>query len=177
MRPVSALRRGLLAVAAAALLAGCGWSPLYAPSSSGGDGPAVRGLSEISVDVIPDRPGQLLRQALQARFYGAGTSRASLYVLHANFGLSSDSFAVRQDNTATRARLIGATAWTLTASDPRLGTVASGTARVVDGYNIFDQQYFSADLAAESAQRRIAEALADRVTLQLAAYFKKAGME
>lgn len=164
----------MLAVTGAALLGGCGFSPLYAPASRGGDGPAARGLSEISVAVIPDRPGQLLRQALQARFYGAGTSRARLYELKTSFGLNSDTVAIRQDNTATRSRLIGTAAWTLTASDPRLGTVASGTARVVDGFNIFDQQYFSADLASEAAQRRIAEAVADRVTLQLATYFTKA---
>lgn len=164
----------MLAVTGAALLGGCGFSPLYAPAARGGDGPAARGLSEISVAVIPDRPGQLLRQALQARFYGAGTSRARLYELKTSFGLNSDTVAIRQDNTATRSRLIGTAAWTLTASDPRLGTVASGTARVVDGFNIFDQQYFSADLASEAAQRRIAEAVADRVTLQLATYFTKA---
>ena len=168
-------RRLGFVVIVAAWVGGCGFSPLYGPSAEGLDGPAARGLSEVSVAIIPERSGQLLRQALQARFYGAGTSRARLYVLKTTFGISGDSIAVRQDNTATRSRLIGSASWTLAASDPRLGTVASGTARVVDGFNIFDQQYFSADLAGEAAQRRIAEAVADRVTLQLAAYFKKAG--
>ena len=69
--------------------------------------------------------------------------------------------------------MIGSASWTLTGSDPQAGTVASGIANVIDGYNIFDQQYFAADLANEAAQRRVAEAVADRITLQLAVYFKK----
>ena len=157
----------------AALLGGCGFSPLYGPGPDGADGPAIVGLSEISVAIIPERAGQLLRQALQARFYGAGTSRARLFELKATFGIGADAVAIRPDNTATRARLVGSASWTLTASDPRAGTVASGTATVVDGYNIFDQQYFAADLASEAVQRRIAEATADRITVQLASYFKK----
>ncbi len=170
---MAATRRALLGGSTAALLGGCGFSPLYGPGADGADGPAATGLSEISVAIIPERAGQLLRQALQARFYGAGTSRARLFELKTTFGISSDTVAIRTDNTATRARLIGAAFWTLTASDPRAGTVASGTAMVVDGYNIFDQQYFAADLANETVQRRIAEATADRITVQLASYFKK----
>jgi len=171
--PMIATRRAVLSGSILVLLDGCGFSPLYAPAADGSDGPAARGLSQISVAIIPERSGQLLRQALQTRFYGAGTSRARVFELKASFGISNDALAIRTDNTATRARLIGAATWTLTASDPRAGTVASGTARAMDGYNIFDQQYFAADLANEAAQRRVAEAVADRITIQLATYFKK----
>ncbi len=172
---MTSTRRAVLGGSIVALLDGCEFSPLYAPSADGSDGPAARGLSQISVALIPERAGQLLRQALQTRFYGFGASRARVFELKATFGISNDAVAIRTDNTATRARLIGIAAWTLTASDPRAGTVVSGTARAVDGYNIFDQQYFAADLANEAAQRRVAEAVADRITIQLATYFKKSG--
>ncbi len=155
------------------LLSGCGFRPLYGPAEDGSDGPAARGLSEISVALIPERSGQLLRQALQARFYGSGASRARLFELRTSFAVSSEVLAIHHDNSATRARLVGVASWNLAASDPHLGTIASGVARVVDGYNVFDQQYFAADLSSEAVQRRIAEAVADKITLQIATHFKK----
>jgi LPS-assembly lipoprotein len=43
----------------------------------------------------------------------------------------------------------------------------------VDAINIIDEQYFAADLENEAVQRRIAEALASEITIQLAAFFRK----
>ena len=43
----------------------------------------------------------------------------------------------------------------------------------MDGYNVIDNQFFAADLENEVVQRRVAEALADQITLQLASYFAK----
>ena len=47
------------------------------PTASGRPGPAQRELAAIDVDLIPDRPGQLLRQALQERL---GERRAVLRI-------------------------------------------------------------------------------------------------
>ncbi|MFI4980620.1 MAG: hypothetical protein ACHQIO_09740, partial [Nevskiales bacterium] len=69
-------RRGLLALLPVALLAGCGFRPMYARQDDGRMGPAQAGLAEISVGLIPERAGQELRQALQARFERAGTGIA-----------------------------------------------------------------------------------------------------
>ena len=60
-------RRRMLALAAAAALSGCGFQPVYMPTASGNAGVAQRELAAIQVALIPDRPGQLLRQALQDR--------------------------------------------------------------------------------------------------------------
>ena len=60
-------RRRLLALGGAGLLAGCGFQPVYMPTATGKSGPAERDLAAIHVNLIPDRPGQELRQALQAR--------------------------------------------------------------------------------------------------------------
>ena len=92
--------------------------------------------------------------------------------LKATFAINGETVAIQQDNSATRLRLTGNSAWTLSGSDPKLGTLSTGTARSIDGTNIFDQQFFAADLANEAAQRRIAEAVADRIVQQLAIYFQ-----
>jgi LPS-assembly lipoprotein len=61
----------------------------------------------------------------------------------------------------------------LTAQDPGRTKLSSGYAKAVDALNVFDGQYFAADLETEAVEKRMAEALADQITVQLAAYFRK----
>lgn len=166
-------RRGLLALSPGGLLAGCGFQPVYIPTASGNAGVAQRELAAIHVDIIPDRPGQLLRQALQDRLAMGSSGVASRYNLRVGFGISGEGIAIQQNDTATRVRMIGSATWTLVAQDPGRTTVTSGSARTVDGLNIIDEQYFAADLENEVVQRRLADALADQITLQLAVFFRK----
>ena len=60
--------------------------------------------------------------------------------------------------------MIGSATWTLVAQDPGRTRLTSGSAKAVDAINIFDAQYFAADLENEAVQRRLAEALADQIT-------------
>ena len=76
-------------------------------------------------------------------------------------------------SAATRIRAIGSANWTLVAQDPGRTTLTAGYAKAVDAYNIFDTQYFAADLENDAVQRRLATALAEQITLQLATYFRK----
>ena len=69
--------------------------------------------------------------------------------------------------------MIGTANWTLVAQDPGRTRLTSGYAKSVDAINLFDAQYFAADLENEAVQRRLAEALADQITLQLATFFHK----
>jgi LPS-assembly lipoprotein len=152
-------------------LAGCGFHPVYARRDA--TAPAVAGLSQIDVAIIPDRFGQLTREALQARLEQDGPGAVHRYRLVTSLGLSGDPIAVRPDTVPTRVRLIGSANWTLTAEDASGATLAHGTARDVDGFDIIDQQYFAADMQNEEVQRRMAAALADQIALQLALYFEK----
>ena len=161
-------RRGLV-VAMATTVAGCGFRPVYAVKGS--SSPARHELGLIDVALLPDRPGQLLRQALQQRLSNPGEALAKRYELSVAFGISSDSIGVQQDSTVTRIRQTGTANWSLKMLDTANTLVTSGSARTLDGLNIIDQQYFEADLASEAAQRRIADAIASQITLQLASYF------
>ena len=155
-------------------VSGCGFRPVYAVK--GGSSPARHELGLIDVAPLPDRPGQLLRQALQQRLSNSDEALAKRYQLTVAFGISSDSIGVQQDSTVTRVRQTGTANWFLRMLDTASTLVASGTARTLDGVNIIDQQYFEADLASESAQRRIADAIANQITLQLASYFARRDM-
>lgn len=160
-----------LAAALPAALAGCGFQPVYMPTASGKAGPAQRELASVYVGIIPDRPGQLLRQALQRRF-GDDSGAASAYDLRVSFSISGEGIAVETNNIATRIRMIGNANWTLLARDATRSTLTAGAARSVDGVNIFNEQYFAADLETEAVQQRIAENLAQQITTQLAIWFR-----
>jgi LPS-assembly lipoprotein len=166
-------RRGFLIAGTGTLLAGCGFQPVYMPTASGRAGAAQRELAAIHVAIIPDRPGQLLRQALQSRFEGSGSGVAQRYELRVGFGIAGDAIAILPDSNPTRIREIGTASWTLLAQDPARTSLTSGSAKAVDGYNLINAQYFASDLENEVVQKRLADALADQITMQLAVYFRE----
>jgi LPS-assembly lipoprotein len=166
-------RRLMLALTASATLSACGFRPVYMPTASGKAGVAQRELAAIQVDPIPDRPGQLLRQALQDRLEGAGSEVARHYDLSVAFGVGGEGIAVEQTSIPTRVRMIGSATWTLIAQDPGRTKLTSGSARAIDAINIIGSQVFAFDLENEAVTHRLADALADQITLQLATYFRK----
>jgi len=166
-------RRSFLATGAGALLSACGFQPVYMPTASGKAGVAQRELAAIHVNLIPDRPGQELRQALQDRLEMGSDSVARRYDLTVAFGVSGEGIGIQNNDTATYVRMLGNANWTLTAQDPGRTKLSSGYAKAVDSLNVFDGQYFNSDLETEAIEKRMAEALADQITIQLAAYFRK----
>ena len=164
-------RRQVVALGLA--LSGCGFQPVYMPTATGKGGVAQRELAAIHVNLIPDRPGQELRQALQDRLELAGGDIKRRYDLQVGFSVAGEGIAIQNDDTATRVRLIGTAIWTLTAQDSSKTKLSSGFAKAVDAMNILDSQYFALDQENEAVQKRIAETLADQITIQLAAFFRK----
>ena len=93
--------------------------------------------------------------------------------LAVSFAISGEGIGIESDNTATRIRLIGNATGRLTEADAkRTRRSPAASARATDGFNILDQQYFAADLSNEQTQRRLAAAMADQITLQLAVFFR-----
>lgn len=166
-----AARRGVLLAAIGATLGGCGFRPLY--GSGEGDAGVQARLAEINVLLMPERSGQLLRQALQSRLERGGAGIARRYDLAVQFAVASDAIAIQTDNSGSRVRLVGTANWVLSAQDPQRSTITSGTAREVDGYNIINQQFFAAELTSAAVQRRMAEALAEQIATQLAVHFAR----
>ncbi|MBW4091620.1 MAG: hypothetical protein HIU82_10980 [Proteobacteria bacterium] len=169
-------RRALLGLLAAgplvAGLGGCGFQPVYMPTATGAPGPAERELAAIHVAIIPDRPGQLLRQALQQRFEGAGDATRRRYTLTVNYWIAGQGIGVLPGTTATRIRMIGNANWVLTSNDAAHTRIYSGFARAVDGLNIFDQQYFASSMETSVVYHQLAHEIADQITLRLASLFR-----
>ena len=161
-------RRVVLGLGLGGALAGCGFRPIHSPVSEGGTGAE---LAAVYVGILPDRPGQLFRQAMQERLSNeSGT--AQRYELRAILAIGGEGIAIQPGNIATRIRLTGNVAWSLIAWDPARTALTSGNARIMDGFNIFNNQYFAADMENEQVQRRMVNGLADQVVTQLAIWFR-----
>lgn len=166
-------RRAFLALGSGAVLTACGFQPVYMPTASGQAGPAQRELAAINVNLITERPGMLLRQALQDRFAGSGPAVAQRYDLAVTYWMTGDIVGVQPDTTVTRIRYTGYANWVLSAQDPAHTHLTDGAARAADALNVLDSQYFAINLETTTIQKRMAEALAEQITLQLAAYFRR----
>ena len=173
MKRTMTLTRRLCLFAPATILAACGFRPVYMSTATGKPGPAQRDLASIYVELIPERPGQLLRQALQERFGSDAAGQPLAYDLHVSFSIAGAGIAIVSNTAPTRIRLTGTATWTLSDRTPKRATITRGSARSVDGFDIQDQQYFASDLSNEVVQRRLAEAVADQIALQLAVYFRR----
>ena len=163
-------RRAALLLGLGGLVSGCGFRPVYMAS---GDNPgAAKGLAAIEVRPIYERPGQILRQALLGRFRTeSGTPRH--FDLQVNFWITGEGQGVLDFTQATRIRLVGQSNWVLLSRDGKQTRLATGSEQVIDGFDIFDSQYFAQDLDNEHVQRRMAEQMAERITLRLAAWFQQ----
>lgn len=155
------------------LLAGCGFRPMYGSASGGAPGVAQADLAAITVPNLPERSGQLMREALQARLDPGHLALAKRYQLVVGFSVATEGIGILPDSSVTRNRLIGTASWTLQSLDPQRTSLAAGTSRALDGYNVVDNQFFAAVLENEALQRRLADRLADQIVLQLAAYFDR----
>jgi LPS-assembly lipoprotein len=151
-----------------AALGGCGFEPLY-----GGNGGQAQALGQISVALIPDRNGQMLRQDLQDRLERDGGGVSSRYDLYVSLAIYGNDIAIDQQSASTRSRQTGAANWTLKAQNAGHTVLSSGSAHALDGFDIVNQQFFAADMSREAAAQRIDEALADQITQQLAVYFRQ----
>jgi LPS-assembly lipoprotein len=168
MTPMQINRRAVLLVGLGATLTGCGFRPVYMKS---GDGIApAAGLAEIEVGPIYDRPGQILRQALlgQLRVEPGGPRKFDLNV---GFSISGEAEGITSFTQPTYIRMVGNANWTLLGRDAKHTKLTQGSDRLIDGFDVIDSQNFAEDLDTEKTQRRIAEAMAERIALRLAMWF------
>jgi LPS-assembly lipoprotein len=153
---------------AVAFLSSCGLTPVYQRQAATG------GLStQIDIDPIPDRGGQLLRNELQ-NLFPRGSDPAA-YRLAVVWRESIDDFGIRRDLTATFARLT-VTAnyqlWDLRQTTPNAAPVLTGTVRSINSYNILANT-FATLTAEDDARAKAGQQLAREIQLRLTAYFKQ----
>lgn len=180
-------RRTLLTFGAKALglglaggVVGCAPHPLYAPNAFGnasaGSDSVLAQLRQVQVPLLPDREGQILRQALQDRLYSGETPVLSRYNLSVSIGINQIGLGIQGDSTITYVRFIATAPWSLTSQDdPDHKVLVSNTAQASDSLNAFDNQPFGQELETNVVNARLANAIADQIVTRLAHYFTVSG--
>jgi len=151
------------ALGLAALLAGCGFTPLYATGT--GVAPA---LSSIEVRTPETRTGYLLREELDDAF-GRSAGGAPAYLL--TVAVQEDRWArgLRVDDVATRYEVALRVDYVLTDRRTRR-QLKTGTVNANVTYDSPDQPY-SGIAAFADGQQRAATQAAERIRLDLARWF------
>lgn len=165
------MRRRHLLLGGLTLLGGCGFHPVYAPGAGETDSAVARELAAVYVPVMPERSGQLFRQALQERLERFGFAAAKRYELSAPFAVGAEAEGIQPTSDITRVRYTARADWVLRNQTPAGVVEASGSARVMDGLNVIVGQFFALDLESEVVMKRLAENLADQVVAQMSSHF------
>lgn len=165
MRRLPGAARGL-ALAACLVLAGCGFTPLYATPDLGA------GLAAVEVSTPEGRAGALLHEQLDDAL-GRRASLAPAYRLDVALSELRYPRGVRVDNVATRYEYVLTAAYTLSAATPG-EPLKTGKVRVELTYDSADQPYASV-IAQQDAQARAAQEAARRIHLEVAAFLAGQG--
>lgn len=166
--PVLRLILALVALAPAA----CGFRPVYGTAQSP-EASMSADLSRVEIGMIPDRSGQMLRNALIDRFYRTGRPvdpPLALSLTPVSETLTDLDITRESDSTRTQIRLRTDIALTERASGRALLTRRMES---VTSYNVLGSE-FATRITREDARRNALADLARQIEQELALYFARA---
>ncbi len=156
--------RRSVCVFALALLAACGFSPMYGTSSE----EATASRAAIAVEPIGERSGQSLRNILLDRGFGDVPVKDGMKLYVEPLVLTEFDLGLAPDNTATRRQLSVASGMTLKNGDTVLTTrklTANST------YNVLVSQYGTI-VSRQNAEKQVIEELARQIEMHTTLYLK-----
>lgn len=160
-------RHGAL-LAAALLLGGCGFHPLYADHARSG---FDADLASIKVNTIADRQGQLLAIALRDALNPTGAQVTTRYTLDVSLFSIREDIALRSDGTASRSEIAMTANFVLKdakANQP----VLQGTTHSVSSYDVLTDNYATV-VASQNAEQRTVQEVGDDILVRLQLYMSK----
>ena len=156
---MSSSDRRLFLLSGLAMLAGCGFAPVYAP---GGGGDAL--LGQVRVTAPDSRAGFLLTREIETRL---GRVDAARYELRPVIDLRTEAIAIDRSNVAARFNILGTVRYTLI--DLESDAVADrGEVTNFTGYSAFGTPV-ATQAAQRDAEARLMQMLADQMLTRLAA--------
>lgn len=154
--------RRLFLISAAAL-AGCGFTPAFAPG-----GAATRLQGRVLVDEPDSRPGYLLTRRFEERLGRANPAR---YGLSYSIGLTDSAIAVSSTNVITRYNKIGTVTWALRDLETDK-VLTSGKAESFTSYSASGTTV-ATQAAERDAEARLMAILTDQIITRLIADAEK----
>lgn len=158
--------RVLVLAAAVAMVAACGFQPLYG-NRIAGSAPAE--FAQIKVEPIADRVGQQLHNHLLTILNPDGRAEKPRYVMNTRLTESATSLGVRKTAFATRANLQVRAVYNL-ASATTGKNVFDGESTITVSYNILDSE-FATLMAEKDAQARAVRELSEDIRIRLGVFF------
>ena len=140
-------------------LGACGFAPIY-----GSDTKASAARGKISVAPIGGLMGFQLRKRLTERL---GPAEAAAYSLSVSLSVTSQALAINAQNDITRYSLTGNARYNLT-NQATGKAVISDNVRAFAAYSTTASPY-ATSIAEKDARERLANALADQMTLRISA--------
>jgi LPS-assembly lipoprotein len=149
------------------LMSACGFAPLY--GSHGSTQSVAADLANVHVGVIPDAPGQQLRNNILDLMPPSNPNPR--YVLNVLQSETSIGVAIATDATVTREQLRNNVHAELYDTQTQKVVWRQDMAET-SGYNVLSSQYSNL-VGSEDARTRNLQALADRVVNLLSLYFNR----
>jgi LPS-assembly lipoprotein len=147
-------------------LAGCGFRPLY------GDARLEPQLASVFVEPVAERDGYELRNTLINLLGSNGREGGKTYRLKIVLTETNQGVVLQNDATITRYND------TLTANyslrDAKGAEVAHGAQTSLSSYNVVTSPYATLS-AQQDADKRAAQDIAERIRIDLGAYFRRRG--
>jgi len=150
------------------LLPACGFHPIYGSSSETAE--VADALNDISIDNIPNREGQMLRNDLIDRMYGKGRPQNPSYKLEIKFRFTEDDVGILQDTTATRTIMNSYANYFLRDMNGKL--LSEGTAHSITTFTKLSDQYATLAAHEDALQRSINE-VSEQLVSQLSLYLSE----
>lgn len=149
-------------------LAACGFRPIYGSLDGGGNSPVAMDLNNVTIENIPDRDGQFLRNRLIDRMYGKNRPEKPVYRLVIKLRHSEQDLGILANATATRELLDMYGDYVLRDGQGR--ELVKGTAHSVASFDKLDQMYGTV-AARQNAHERTLSEVGDQIVNRLSLYF------
>jgi len=163
----------------ATFVTGCGFEPMYGQHSSNGVSGGTSSqsasvsdhLSQIGIDIIPDREGQTLRNHLIDRLYRSGyPSNPTATLKVSKISEVRTELDLTKSSDATRAQLRLTAVMTLV--DDKGTTVLSRPVQTVTSFNILGSE-FATRVTEQAARESGLNDLARQIELNLSLYYSR----
>lgn len=166
-------RRGFAALllAAAGILSGCGWEPLYADRQTTA---ADAELRAIKVNPIAERIGQRLEMSLRNSLNPTGEETKQRYTLSVILTTSLASLGVQSQGLGTRGIVQVYASYQLLETGTG-GSLTSGSVHTADSFDIQANGY-STVVAQDDALTRSVEDLRHEIVARLTLYLQRKAM-
>ncbi|PCJ01762.1 MAG: hypothetical protein COB14_03375 [Alphaproteobacteria bacterium] len=168
------MKKILFVTSACLCLSACGFEPIYGThmQSNAGQESVQSQLAQVSINGIPDREGQFLRNALIDKFYRDGHPQNPRYTLQIEpINESTVDLDITKSSDATRAQLHLKTSMRLI--DEGTGEIVlTRSLRSIASYNVLTSE-FATRVSAQNTRENALNDLARQIELQISLYLRR----